>query len=533
MKRQDQRKSGGGSGKSTESSTTTNKPPEKPRDRRAGPALLGTAPLLPYQEKWVRDDSKLKIVVKARQTGYSFAAALRAVFKCLERKTTWIFLSKGERQSRLLMEKVQEHVQAIGSAAPLIEKEFDVGPTLASASEGPGHPEASGPALRGIIVKQLEVRFPNGSVIYGLPANPETARGFSGNVTLDEFAFHADADKIYTALYPTITRGYSLEVISTPNGQQGKFFELARQAGLIESPVSDPEASGRSPKRRTPDLGHRTSDSAWSPHRVTLLEAVAQGLKVDVEALRAGLDDDTWRQEYNCEFISTAAQWISPELWQSCVSSEASTELDVESRKLKVESPDLQLSTLNFGQLFAGWDIARRRDFSVIWLSELVGDVTWTRGVLTLKNLPTPDQLREARSLMPLLRRMAIDQSGMGLAIFEQLAREFPGKVEGVQFTQAKKEAMAVHVKDRMEKRLLRLPDNDECRQSFMSLKRAVTATGLVRFDAEHDTRYGHADHFWACALAEAAAEQPTANWGECAFLAGEPVARGMRERVL
>jgi phage FluMu gp28-like protein len=169
----------------------------------------------------------------------------------------------------------------------------------------------------------------------------------------------------------------------------------------------------------------------------------------------------------------------------------------------------------------------------VIWICELVGDVTWTRGVLTFQNLPTPDQLREARSLMPLLRRMAIDQSGMGLAIFEQLAREFPGQVEGVQFTSAVKEAMAVRVKERMEKRLLRLPDSDEIRRSFMSLKRAVTQTGLTRFDAEHDTQFGHADHFWACALAEAAAEQPTANWQECAMLAGEPIAAGLRERVL
>jgi phage FluMu gp28-like protein len=150
-----------------------------------------------------------------------------------------------------------------------------------------------------------------------------------------------------------------------------------------------------------------------------------------------------------------------------------------------------------------------------------------------LRHLPTPEQLREARSLLPLLRRMTIDQSGMGLAIFEQLAREFPSKVEGVQFTQPVKEAMAVRVKDRMEKRLLRVPDDDECWQSFMSLKRAVTATGLVRFDAEHDTKYGHADHFWACALAEAAAERPVCNWADVAFLAGQPVAGGLRERIL
>jgi hypothetical protein len=181
----------------------------KPVLESLGPALQ----LLPFQQRWVEDHSPLKIVVKARQIGYSFAASIRALLECLKRRTTWIFLSKGERQSRLLMEKVQEHVQSCGILARACESTF----------------------FEGTLIKQLEVRFTNGSVIYGLPANPDTARGYSGNVTLDEFAFHSDADKIYTALFPTITRGYCLEVISTPNGQQGKFYEIAKAAGLVES----------------------------------------------------------------------------------------------------------------------------------------------------------------------------------------------------------------------------------------------------------------------------------------------------------
>ncbi len=136
--------------------------------------------LLPYQRRWVEDNSPLKIAVKGRQTGFSFAATLRAVLKCLERRTTWVLLSKGERQSRLLMEKVHEHIQSCGIVARACESSF----------------------FEGTMIKQLEARFPNGSVIYGLPANPDTARGYSGHVTLDEFAFHLDADKIYAALYP-------------------------------------------------------------------------------------------------------------------------------------------------------------------------------------------------------------------------------------------------------------------------------------------------------------------------------------------
>ncbi len=154
----------------------------------------------------------------------------------------------------------------------------------------------------------------------------------------------------------------------------------------------------------------------------------------------------------------------------------------------------------------------------MIWLSELVGDVTGTRGVVEMRDMSTPDQIREARALMPLVRRMEIDQSGMGLAIYETLARDFPGKVEGVQFTQPTKEAMAVLAKRRMEETKVRIPDDDAIRQSFRSVKKTVNAIGQARFDAEHDNKYGHADHWWAFCLTEAAAQQPhrSITWRTC-----------------
>ena len=94
----------------------------EPATKDQGPSVA--LQLLPYQRRWVEDNSALKLAVKARQIGYSFAATLRAVLKCLERKTTWIFLSKGERQSRLLMEKVHEHIQSCGIVAKAFESAF-------------------------------------------------------------------------------------------------------------------------------------------------------------------------------------------------------------------------------------------------------------------------------------------------------------------------------------------------------------------------------------------------------------------------
>src|SRR5208282_1860976 len=123
-------------------------------------------PVLPYQRRWIKDDAKLKIAVWSRQSGKSFAAALRAVMKCMNKRTQYIILSKGERQSRQFMEKVKDFCQVFRAANSL--KEFSVMETEE---------------------KTMEVYFPKThSRIIGLPANADAARGYSGNIVLDEFA---------------------------------------------------------------------------------------------------------------------------------------------------------------------------------------------------------------------------------------------------------------------------------------------------------------------------------------------------------
>jgi phage FluMu gp28-like protein len=492
-------------------------------------AATGTVNLLPYQRRWVEDSSPLKIVVKARQIGYSFAATLRAVLSCLERKTTWIFLSKGERQSRLLMEKVQDHIRSCGVVARAVESAF----------------------FEGTAIKQLEARFPNGSVIYGLPANPDTARGYSGNVTLDEFAFHADAEKIYAALFPSITRGYSLEIISTPNGQQGKFYELAKAAGLVDKVTGYREqVTGRMQARAglTP-VTCNLSPITWSPHSCDIYEAVRQGLKIDLRLLRAGCDDETaWQQEYCCQFVSTTENFFPPDLLAACLSAEAST--DTPLSQLLTSAPaalgSSPQSAEGSGQseveYYLGIDIGRQHDRTVFWLDQVepaklenrnskIGAlaprressdtnfegarVSIARLVETLDRAPFEQQLARARQLLsltgadgePLVRRAAIDSTGMGAPLAESLQREFGPRVEPVTFTAAMKENLAYRTKRRMENRLSLLPDTREIRQAFSAVKRFVTPSGNLRFDAAR-TEAGHADEFWAKALADFAADQ-------------------------
>ena len=481
----------------------------KSTDSRPSP-LKGAIPLLAYQQRWVDDNSKLKIVSKGRQTGFSFAASLRAVLKCMERRLTWIFLSKGERQSKLLMEKVAEHVKAMQVAAEYSESVFHL-------------------ETENIDVKQLETRFPNGSVIYGLPANPDTARGYTGYVTLDEFALHKDSGKIYEALYPTITRGFGIEVISTPNGKQGMYYDLAKKAGLVDGEQADPasmwsvhhtdiyQAAAEGLTDAVP-----ISDSKLDPVLVTKISVafITRGIKASgrmvrfVAELRAGVEDeDSWLQEFCSQFISTAENFFPPELIHAATAVEATAALPLE---LLRQEP---------GEFFLGVDIGRHHDRTVFWLDRVTTisspapdtpdkRVAVARRVETLAKVPFEQQLEHARGLMklqkasggPLIRRICIDATGIGAHLAENLAREFGGRAEPIVFTNLVKEDLAHRTKRLLENGQALLPDAPEIYQAFAAIKRVVLPSQAIRFDAER-SESGHADQFWAKALCDLAAE--------------------------
>jgi phage FluMu gp28-like protein len=107
----------------------------------------------------------------------------------------------------------------------------------------------------------------------------------------------------------------------------------------------------------------------------------------------------------------------------------------------------------------------------------------------------------------------------MGAPLAEALAREFGTRVEPVVFTAALKEDLAFRTKRRMEGRLTLLPDTREIRRAFSAVKKFVTPSGNLRFDAER-TDAGHADEFWAKALADLAADLRPGARAIDAFLA-------------
>ncbi len=468
-------------------------------------------PLRPYQVRWVQDKSRFKVAVKSARIGFSFATALEVVLDCLEKpKATWTVLSASKAQSVEFVETCRSLLELMGEVAQLHGDEVFVD------------------LVSGIEDYQMRIAYPNGSRIIALPANPRTARGYPGSAVLDEFAHHEHSYAIWAAVIRQTALGHKLRILSTPNGEQGKFFDIARDFGLIDG--VEPEIN---PVVRGP----------WSAHWVDVDLAVAEGCPINIPEMRAGVgDEDTWNQEFECVFLKSAGAWLPPELIATCEDANASVELPPDYLPMLLagktpEGHELYAPPRKRLRSFiaGGIDVARDHDATCFWMDEIIGDVAWTRHVIWLHAMSFPAQFARLKPLVELCDRVAIDATGMGIALYDYLNEAFPGRIIGINFagtvprgekplaSSTKDEAgkairlkteLAIGLKKQMEEAKARLPaGSQQIRNELTSVKRETTGGG-VRFDApriEVDSavaggskkkRFAHADAFWAKSLA-------------------------------
>jgi phage FluMu gp28-like protein len=100
-------------------------------------------------------------------------------------------------------------------------------------------------------------------------------------------------------------------------------------------------------------------------------------------------------------------------------------------------------------------------------------------------------------------RRVCIDRTGLGMQFAERAAQRFGVyKVEGVNFSGPVKEDLAFPLRSAFEDRAIRIPFGDDpLIADLRKIRKETTASGNIRFVADSDAD-GHADRFWALALA-------------------------------
>lgn len=453
--------------------------------------------LLPYQQAWDADGSRLKLMQKSRQIGISWGTALAIVKRTAAKDASgdqWVS-SRDDIQARLFLEDCKLFAALFDKLA------VDMGMVFLED-------EAKTSAY--------VLRFANGRRIHSMSSNPDAQAGKRGGRVLDEFALHPDPRKLYSIAYPGITWGGQLEIISTHRGSANFFNELVEE------------------------VEHRGNPKGFSLHTVTLQDALDQGFLYKLQQklpanderqdmdeaayfdfIRAGCaSEEQFLQEYMCVPADDEGAFLSYDLIAGC-----------EYRATE----DWELTARNASpagrELYLGMDVGRSHDLTVLWLVERVQGIRLTRRVVELQDKTFGEQEAVLYALLnlPGLRRACLDATGLGMQLAERAQERFGSyRVEAVRFTGPVKEELAYPLRAAFEDKSLRIPRSDAIRADLRSIRKTTTAAGNIRFEADRGPG-GHADRFWALALALHAASGEPGDGAFAPLSAARPVSATVR----
>lgn len=204
----------------------------------------------------------------SRQWGKTTVIAAKALHFALFRPASTILVAApSERQSVTLLRRLRSFLRALGIPP------------------------------RSIPWVPLSVLLPNSSEIIALPASADTTRGFTAHLMIFDEASRVP-DSIYNALSPArATTAAPLWLLSTPNGCSGFFYDAWHE--------------------NNPDFGDPSS-TFWT----RFLVPATQCPRISPEFLkheRLMLGDETYRQEYLCEFITPGGRLFSAELLRAAI----------------------------------------------------------------------------------------------------------------------------------------------------------------------------------------------------------------------
>lgn len=462
-------------------------------------AAKGLVTFRKYQEPVFWDHTtKTQIIHWSRQIGKSYTLAAWAVDRLLRFPGRLVtVLSNSRDNGAEFVLKVQEVCIKLGQAIELDSNKDE----LDARKDLPE--DLKFDAMR------FEVKITVGTAvgrIKVLAANPRTARGFSGDLILDEFAFHENSRAIWEAAEPIISSNpdFLCRISSTGNGKRNMFYQLISE--------------GRIPYYRV-----RRSD-AHAMGALKIYSAITGKEITPAQARAESSDKRAYDQNYECAFNDEAMALLTQEL----ISAAQREGVVIENQAWSEDTIE-RLRTKTIGALYLGQDVGRNRDLSVQTVIEKIGTAYRTVAMLRMENMRLPAQQAQLERIctLPKFTAGAIDMTGIGLGLVEYSQENPWGRaISGVNFSSTEPiskrlaadgrkaptarvtEIMATDLLGVFEDRAITIPMDPELRDDLRKPEKITSAGGRVSIAATRDEA-GHADHFWSIALAVRASQGP------------------------
>jgi phage FluMu gp28-like protein len=422
-----------------------------------------------YQLAFLRNPSKYRWVVKARQVGFSFLFACEALARChLRDGHTSVFVSYNLEDAK---EKVNYARQLLEELPLAYRKRLVVD----SKTELGFEPGGSSKRL---------------SRIVSMPS--KAPRGKKGDLYLDELAHYVNDREVYKGSTALILRSRGqLTGCSSPLGRRGVFWEIAEQELRPYRAYS---------RQRVPWWLCRFFCSD-----VKRAARLASGMSTEERVRRfgtPGIQDqfdslmlDDFRQEFELDFCDESYSFYPYELILPCTTDELATYGDFH-----------QFPSPIRGRLTAGFDVGRKRDLSELVIVEELDDVFYLRLWRSYDRVPSSEQEADLDRMLKALpiARLSIDQGGLGMHLAENLFLRHGPVIRPEDFTNLSKEVWCNDFKILLQRRAVVLPKERELVGQIHSIKKTLTPSGKASFEAERAAgeSKGHADRFWALVLA-------------------------------
>jgi phage FluMu gp28-like protein len=199
---------------------------------------------------------------------------------------------------------------------------------------------------------------------------------------------------------------------------------------------------------------------------------------------------EDFQQEFEAAFIDESYSFYAYDLILPCTSDDL---------RLCDDFTDIPFPQ---GRIVAGFDVGRTRDRSELAVFEENHNRFTCMLLRSYNQVPFAEQEADLRRLLEQLpvARLSIDKSGIGMNLAENLSRDYP-QVAAEIFSNESKERWATDFKILLQRRDVILPRDRDMVAQIHAIKRRVLPSGKISFDAERTSR-GHADRFWAIALA-------------------------------
>lgn len=475
--------------------------------------------LLASGKAFIDCPAKMIAMKACRRFGKTFCWTRRIANRIERGRQTYHMFSGSQRQSVNAMAQLAVHVRADEQALHARGKRISLR-KLTQTRLTAVHADGSETQYT-----KLSVRIPGLGQAVALPASPDTCVGATGSVGFDEFGTLKKTvqEDMFAYLLPMVMTRPEFEcvIISTPRGLGTKFHEIFTS-----------ERYARIFKLFSVDIHQAIREGAmFFDHENNLVTDDA-----GIERLRAMLnDEDKWLTEFLVQFAADIMALLSPDWIANCESLHDPDGREYEILDFDVpkgfdaERVDLtKRLQLKGGPLFLGFDQARRKDLSEIWVDEEIDGRLWQRGLITMRDIDFELQEQVLWQFLahPRLAKAGIDATGMGMRTAERAVTRFGGAVVAVNFggtlkdrngtIMPAKSLIARTIRERHQGALDRYPIRDKIRDDFQRVKRKAGANPdtFTYFSDADET--GHADIFTAKALSDLVAQELREYGGRC-----------------